>query len=92
MVEGALERARAELDLVLRKLDDERGKWSGSEMGPAVERAYASAQRAWQGVHDCLRAPENTAALGPIASGLMEAMGAVDEAQQVGEEREALHK
>lgn len=51
---AAAERAMTHLDLVVRRLENERGRLTRTSLETEMEAAYAQAQRAWQGLHDVL--------------------------------------
>src|SRR5688572_3701050 len=80
IAEAAGRRALDHLNLIVRRLEHERSMVGRDEMARAVERAYAAAQRAWQGSHDALNDwPRNASLmLDPIRNHLIEALEAID--------------
>ncbi len=54
MARASAERAMRNMDLVVRRLETERGRLARTSLETELEAAFASAQRAWQGLHDVL--------------------------------------
>lgn len=64
MAHAAAQRAMRNMDLVVRRLETERGRLAGTSLETGLEAAFASAQRAWQGLHDVLNDWEYAAQAG----------------------------
>ena len=70
------------LDLVIRRLEDERGRIDDRSLAAQVEQAYTAARAAWQGVHDALNdwPRAHSQALDTVRSRLLEALEVTDAA------------
>jgi hypothetical protein len=92
MAEAAVGRALSHLDLVSRRLEQERAQVGRNETARAVERAFAASRLAWQGVHNTLNDwPRSVPqALDPVQQNLLEAINAVDAALDTATTEEAL--
>ena len=81
IVLAAIDRARSHLDLVSRRLEQERAMAGRSDVGQSVEQAYSASRLAWQGVHDMLNSPDT---LGPqldaVRQNLLQAQAALERA------------
>lgn len=93
IVEAAVRRAITHLDLVSRRLEQEREILGRGATANAVERAFAATRLAWQGLHDLLNDwPDSVArALDPVRVRLLEAAEALEEACRVAGPEEAMH-
>ena len=78
--EAAAQRALAELNLVVKRLEHERHVEHEDEIEDAVERAYTAAHAAWQSVHDMLNDWDKRHQLGDTRSRVMTALQAVRDA------------
>jgi hypothetical protein len=85
MAQQAVQRALAELDLVLKKLGDEQGATRGTAGEPVAACALSAAQHAWQRLHDALNdwEMEQRRALKEARDDVRTAIDAVDGARNV---------
>jgi hypothetical protein len=91
MAEASVGRALDQLNLVVRRLEQQRTLAGRGDQGRAVERAFAGATTAWQRTHDTRNAGAVTQGsfLEQIRLALGEAIDAVDEAVRLNGNREA---
>lgn len=64
IAQAAAQRAMAHLDLVVRRLEAERGRLARTSLEADMESLNNLAQRAWQGLHDVLNDWEYASAPG----------------------------
>jgi hypothetical protein len=80
IAEAAVARALSHLDLVTRRLEQERSMAGRGELGQEVEQAFAASRQAWQRAHDVANDWSRSALLEEIRQGLTGAIEAVDRA------------
>jgi hypothetical protein len=88
MIRAGAERAVRNMDLVLRRLQQEQSRSSRDAKGAAVDRAFNDSERAWQAIHDFLNTGDGS--LHAIRATLEEAREAVAEARANATTPEAL--
>jgi hypothetical protein len=93
MVRAALERGIDQLNLVLRKLQEQIDQGERSPILDDVEAAYEAAHRAWQGAHNLLNdwPPSSGPAVGSLAEEARRALLRVESARVHGEAGAAMH-
>ena len=76
---AAVQRAIDHLNLVIRRLEEERARSDRGLAGTEVERAYTAARAAWQGAHDAVNHwPErHSPALDPVRNELIDALDSI---------------
>jgi hypothetical protein len=90
MAEAAVRRALDHLNLVSRRLEEERAVAGRMKHGPAVGEAFRFTQQAWHGVSAIMQDWSAHTRLGEIRADLTRALEALDEACVVSEE-ERIH-
>jgi uncharacterized protein YecT (DUF1311 family) len=85
MAEQAAQRGRDQLDLVVRKLQDEQIRMGSSDGAEPATRALSAAQHAWQSLHDALNDWEVSApsALSGARTSVLSALEAVGDTELV---------
>jgi hypothetical protein len=93
MAEQAAMRARDQLDLVLRKLQDEAIRASHSVGSQPVEKTLSHSRHAWQSLHDALNDWQMSSgkALDAARNSIIAATESVQAAAEVRRRRDLVH-